>query len=88
MLTFEQMAARFLIALAVGALIGFERELVGKEAGMRTAMLVSSGAAMFSMIALTLPYVVAVSPENLPQVVAANSGFLSVIGNIVGEIQN
>ena len=77
------MAVRFLVALALGAIIGLERELVGKEAGIRTAMLVSSGAAMFAMIALALPYIVAVSPENLPQVVATNGGFLIVIANIV-----
>lgn len=83
MLTLEQMVARLAIALLLGILIGFERELVGKEAGIRTAMLVSSGAAIFSMVALALPYIVAVSPENLPDVVARNSGFLGVIANIV-----
>jgi putative Mg2+ transporter-C (MgtC) family protein len=83
MLTFEQMIARFLIALALGALIGLEREMVGKEAGIRTAMLVGGGAALFTMIALCLPYLVAVSPENLPEVIARNSGFLPVIANIV-----
>ena len=83
MLTFEQMAMRLVIALALGALIGLERELVRKEAGMRTAMLVSGGAAIFSIISISLPYIVAVSPENLPDVIARNSGFLSVIANIV-----
>jgi len=83
MLTFEQMALRLIVALALGALIGLERELVGKEAGIRTAMLVSGGAAIFSIIALELPYIVAVSPENLPDVIARNSGFLGVVANIV-----
>jgi putative Mg2+ transporter-C (MgtC) family protein len=83
MLSFEQMMIRFFVALALGALIGLERELVGKEAGIRTTMLVSGGAAIFSLIAITLPYVVALSPENLPDVIARNSGFLAVIANIV-----
>jgi putative Mg2+ transporter-C (MgtC) family protein len=77
------MLVRFLIALALGALIGLERELVGKEAGIRTTMIMSAGAAVFSMIALTLPYIVALSPQNLPDVIARNSGFLGVIANIV-----
>ncbi len=77
------MALRLLLALALGALIGLERELVGKyEAGIRTTMLVCGGAAIFSMIALALPYVVSTSQTNLPDVVALNSGF-AVIANIV-----
>lgn len=83
MLTFEQMLVRFLIALALGALIGLEREMVGKEAGIRTAMLVAGGASLFTIVSLTLPYLVALSPQNLPDVVARNSGFLGVIANIV-----
>lgn len=77
------MVVRLLIALALGALVGFERELVRKEAGMRTAMLVAGGACIFSIIAISLPYIVAVSPDNLSEVIARNSGFLGVIANIV-----
>lgn len=81
MLDFSQMLFRFLVALALGAVMGLERELVRKEAGIRTAMLVSGGAAIFSLIALSLPYIV--SESNTSEVIARNSGFLSVIGNIV-----
>lgn len=77
------MVLRLVVALVLGGLVGLERELIGKEAGIRTAMLVSAGAAIFAMIAIALPYIVAVSPENLPEVVARNSGFLGVIANIV-----
>jgi putative Mg2+ transporter-C (MgtC) family protein len=84
MLTFEQMFVRFVIALVLGALLGLERELVGKEsAGIRTTMLVTSGAAIFSMIALTLPYIVSAQTGNLSDVIARNSGFLTMIANIV-----
>jgi putative Mg2+ transporter-C (MgtC) family protein len=84
MLTFEQMLLRFAIALVLGALLGLERELVGKEsAGIRTTMLVTSGAAIFSMIALTLPYIVSAQTNNLSDVIARNSGFLTMIANIV-----
>lgn len=83
MLTFSQMLIRFLIAMLLGAIIGLEREMSGREAGVRTSMLVASGAAIFAMIALTLPYLVALSPDNLSEVIARNSGFLGVIANIV-----
>jgi putative Mg2+ transporter-C (MgtC) family protein len=43
---------RLLAALAVGALIGYERERVGKAAGLRTHMLVSMGTALFVISAL------------------------------------
>lgn len=73
-----------MIALVLGALLGLERELVGKEAaGIRTTMLVTSGAAIFSMIALTLPYIVSAQTNNLADVIARNSGYLGMIGNIV-----
>jgi len=83
MLSFEQMVVHLAIALGLGALMGLERELAGKEAGIRTTMLVSGGAAIFSMIAITLPYIVATSPAELPNIIARNSGFLAVIANIV-----
>mgnify|MGYP001586057697 CR=1 FL=1 len=84
MLTFEQMLINLIIALVLGALIGVEREFAGKEAGIRTSMLVSGGAAIFSMIALSLPYFLTQnSPENLNEVIARNSGFLAIIANIV-----
>ncbi len=78
------MLARFAIAFALGALLGLERELVGKEeAGVRTLGLVTAGASMFAMIALSLPYIVSAETGNLADVVARNSGFLTVIANIV-----
>jgi putative Mg2+ transporter-C (MgtC) family protein len=83
MLTLEEMLLRLGIALILGFIIGFERELIGKEAGVRTCMMVSSGASIFAMIALSLPYIVSVSFDNIADVVARNSGFLAVIANIV-----
>ncbi len=78
------MFLRFGIALVLGALLGLERELVGKEsAGIRTTMLVTSGAAIFTMIALTLPYIVSAQTNNLSDVIARNSGYLGMIANIV-----
>lgn len=80
--SFEQMVSKLVIALALGLLIGIEREFAGKEAGIRTLMLVSAGSAIFTVAALALPYLIATSQENLPEVIARNSGFLGIIANI------
>lgn len=77
------MVGRLVIALVLGMLIGLERELVGKEAGMRTAMLVSSGAALFSVVGLSLPYIVSPDASLTGEIIARNSGFLAVIANVV-----
>jgi putative Mg2+ transporter-C (MgtC) family protein len=86
MLTFEQMLIRFVVALVLGAILGIERELVGKEeAGVRTEMLVSAGAAIFSIVALSLPYLIATSPENLNSIIASG-GFLGAIAGVTTGI--
>lgn len=43
---------RFLVAVALGASIGYQRERAGKAAGMRTHVLVSSGAALFTLVSI------------------------------------
>ena len=45
-------ALRLLAATFIGALIGYERELRGKNAGVRTHILVALGAAVFMLISL------------------------------------
>lgn len=46
------MLARIGIAAIGGAVIGFERRTAGKSAGMRTLMLVSMGAALFTLVSI------------------------------------
>jgi putative Mg2+ transporter-C (MgtC) family protein len=84
MLTLEQMTIRFVIALILGSILGIERELVGKEeAGIRTELLVAGGAAIFAMIGISLPYIVSAGTGNVTDVITRNSGFLTVIANVV-----
>lgn len=83
MLTLEVMLVRLLIAVVLGAIIGIERELAGKAAGLRTDVMVAAGAAIFAMIGIALPYLVATSPDLVPEIIARNGGFISVIANIV-----
>jgi len=40
------------LAVALGAGIGFQRERAGKAAGLRTHILVSSGAALFTLVSI------------------------------------
>ncbi len=49
-----EVAIRFLIALAFGAIVGWEREAADKPAGLRTHMLVALGAAGFTLVAIEL----------------------------------
>lgn len=83
MLTIEQMLVRLAIALVLGAILGVEREIVHKEAGVRTEMLVAGGSAIFTMIALSLPYIVSAQAGDLNAVISGNSGWLMMIANIV-----
>lgn len=83
MLSLQEMLFRLAVAVVLGALIGLEREFIGKEAGFRTDIMVAAGAAIFSIVGITLPYLIAVSAANLPEVIARNSGFLTLIGNVV-----
>jgi putative Mg2+ transporter-C (MgtC) family protein len=81
MIDFWQMFSRFLIALVLGALIGLEREKIGKEAGIRTLMIISAGATLFTLAGLSLPYII--SSGNTSEILARNSGFIAIIANIV-----
>jgi len=43
---------RLLLAVGLGAGIGYQRERAGKAAGMRTLTLVSAGAALFTVVSI------------------------------------
>ncbi|MEJ7928628.1 MgtC/SapB family protein [Ramlibacter sp. AN1015] len=70
-----RVVVRLLVAAALGALLGLEREHAHKSAGLRTHMLVSLGSALFVLMALRSDF----GPEALARViqgVAAGIGFL------------
>jgi putative Mg2+ transporter-C (MgtC) family protein len=46
------MFARIAIATALGAFVGFERERVGKSAGVRTHGIVALGSALFTVVSI------------------------------------
>ena len=45
-----EIVLRILIAAALGAIIGYQRERAGKPAGLRTIVLVCVGAALFTVV--------------------------------------
>jgi putative Mg2+ transporter-C (MgtC) family protein len=69
-----EMILRILLAAALGAVIGLQREMVGKPAGARTLGLISVGAAIFSVIStLSFP---GGDPSRIAAGVVTGIGFL------------
>ncbi len=66
---------RLIVAAAAGAVIGWQRQLAGKNAGLRTHMLVSLGAALLILAPLTAGVPVA-NITRVIQGVAEGLGFI------------
>jgi len=49
---FTRVSARMIVAILLGAVLGYEREYRGTGAGLRTHMLVALGAALFVLVPL------------------------------------
>ncbi|HEX7410136.1 MAG TPA: MgtC/SapB family protein [Candidatus Binatia bacterium] len=79
---------RLLAAAAAGALVGWNRQITGKPAGLRTHMLVSLGAALFTLIPLLISEAHAADAlSRAIQGVATGIGFLGA-GEIFHETQS
>ena len=73
---------RMAIAMALGALLGLERERAEKPAGVRTYMLVAQGAALFMICGLMLSdelrtYGIVSDPGRIASTVVQGVGFLA-----------
>lgn len=66
-------SARILFAAFLGAMIGWDRERQGSDAGIRTCMAISIGACAFSLISL---HVSAGDPTRIASQVVTGIGFL------------
>lgn len=64
-ISFEQEIFRLVVAMALGIVIGLERETIGKDAGIRTTMLVAGGASLFTIISIILPSVLGVDTSKV-----------------------
>ena len=54
MLTDTEIVRRLLVAVAVGGIIGVEREIRHKSAGFRTNILIAMGSAVFTIMSIVL----------------------------------
>jgi putative Mg2+ transporter-C (MgtC) family protein len=75
---------RLLAAVLVGAVVGFDRELRNKPAGLRTHILISLAAALFTLITFELHYTVThgnekttADPIRIIEAVTAGVAFLA-----------
>jgi putative Mg2+ transporter-C (MgtC) family protein len=69
------MVLRLLLAAALGAVIGYQRERAGKPAGLRTHVLICTGAALFT-IASIYGFGTGADPGRVAAGVVAGIGFL------------
>ncbi len=69
------MTLRLLLAAALGAAIGYQRERAGKPAGLRTHMLICIGAALFTVVSIFAFQGVA-DPSRVAAGVVTGIGFL------------
>ena len=71
---------KLILAIGLGALIGFERQLKHRPAGLRTHMLVCMGSAVFTLISLSFD----IEPARIAAGIVAGIGFLGA-GNIIAH---
>jgi putative Mg2+ transporter-C (MgtC) family protein len=74
--TFTAIAGRLALAALLGALVGLNRERLGKPAGLRTHALVALGAAQLTVVGLLFGTGDAGSPGRVLQGVVVGVGFI------------
>jgi putative Mg2+ transporter-C (MgtC) family protein len=65
-LLFTDLLGRMFLAAALGAIVGLERELRQKEAGLRTNILIAMGSALFTIMSIEIS-----GPDGDPARIAA-----------------
>jgi len=70
-----EMVLRLLLAAALGAVIGYQRERAGKPAGLRTHILICIGAALFTVASL-YGFGVVADPSRVAAGIVAGIGFI------------
>ncbi len=88
MILYPEDIIRLLISLALGGLIGSERELRDKAAGFRTLMLICAGSTLFTIFSARLAQVSGADPTRIAAQIVSGIGFLGagVILRERGEI--
>ena len=78
---------RLTVAVALGAILGYERESVGASAGLRTYMLVSLGSALFVLVPLEAGMAIT-DLSRVLQGVTAGIGFIGAGAILKQENEN
>jgi len=71
-----ELIQRLLLAALCGGLLGFERELKQKSAGLRTNMLIAIGSALFTLMSFELADGVGADPTRIAAQIVTGIGFL------------
>jgi len=66
---------RVLLAVVLGAAIGFQRERVGKPAGLRTHALIALGSALFTVVSV-FGFGIAADPSRVAAGIVTGIGFI------------
>jgi putative Mg2+ transporter-C (MgtC) family protein len=83
-LAWQVITARLVLAIVLGGILGFERELVARSAGLRTHMLVCLASATFAIVAIEIVSMpvfsdeqVRADPVRLVEAITAGVAFLA-----------
>src|SRR5689334_10799071 len=80
-----ELIVRLLVATALGSIIGYERDIHGRPAGLRTHAVVALASALFMVVSTQFMYfqhysredLVAVDPSRIAAAVVSGIGFLA-----------
>src|SRR5687768_15239102 len=75
-LTDAELVRRLLTAALLGAILGFERELRQKSAGLRTNILIAVGSALFTLMSIELADPESADPSRVAAQIVTGIGFL------------
>jgi putative Mg2+ transporter-C (MgtC) family protein len=71
-----ELILRLLLAAGLGGLLGLEREWRHKEAGLRTNILITIGAAIFTLMSIELAESASADPSRIAAQIVTGIGFL------------
>lgn len=74
--------AALVLAAVLGAVVGWEREVNGKPAGLRTTILICVGAALFTDLSLEMGRAAGADPSRIASQIVTGIGFLGA-GSII-----
>jgi putative Mg2+ transporter-C (MgtC) family protein len=72
----SELISRLLTAALLGALLGFEREIKQKSAGLRTNILIAVGSALFTLMSYELAESAGADPGRVAAQIVTGIGFL------------